>query len=202
MNNSINLPSIFVVDDEPIVRRAVMQSLEELECQVSGFESAIECLETLKTSACNLIITDINMPGMDGVELLEEVKRSYPAIPVLVVTGYGEIPLAVRAVKLGALDFLEKPLCEEILLPMVQEVLRKSYRSRTHELKPLSEAELKVLRLIAQGKSNKEIAFELDRSIRTVENHRHHLMKKLQVQSAGELIRVALELGILSATGS
>jgi FixJ family two-component response regulator len=129
------------------------------------------------------------MPEMDGVSLLENIRRVSPLTPVLLVTGYGSVPLAVKSIQLGASDFVEKPLDETVLLPKVQAILQAKGYSHDTEL---SIAEQRVLELVADGKPNKEIAYLLGRSIRTIENHRHRLMRKLGVASTAELVKVAL----------
>lgn len=184
---------VYVVDDESMVLKAVTQSIAKLGCHAYSFNSAQSCLLAQEEKICQLIVSDINMPGMDGIELLKKVRQNWPETKVLLVTGFGDIPLAVEALKLGAADFVEKPLDEEVLLPKVSALLKEFNEKQAL---PLSEAEIKVLRLVASGKSNKEIAYLIDRSIRTVENHRHRLMKKLKVDSHADLIKIALASGL------
>jgi FixJ family two-component response regulator len=187
------IPSVFIVDDEPLVRKALKQSLESLDAHVVCFPTPQLCLEALKEECCDLVITDVNMPELNGIELLEQVRSIAPLVPVVVVTGFASIPLAVQAVQMGAADFIEKPLDEEVLLPKVRKILAASVQPGNAQLSP---AEEKVLRLIVDGRANKEIAHIVGRSIRTVENHRHRLMKKLRCSSAAELVKVALKRGI------
>ena len=188
--------TIAVVDDEPTVLKAISQSLASLDCSVSTFVTPLACLETIREKPFDVLISDINMPGMDGIALLKELKQIRPLMPVVLITGYGDIPLAVRAVKEGAFDFLEKPLDEQTFIPVIESALNEASASYTYEGENISEAEAKVLRLVAAGKSNKEIAYLLDRSIRTVENHRHRLMKKLKANSTADLVKIALALGM------
>jgi FixJ family two-component response regulator len=133
------------------------------------------------------------MPELSGIELLEKVRSIAPLVPVVVVTGFASIPLAVQAVQMGAADFIEKPLDEEILLPKIRKILESTLQPSDSQLSP---AEEKVLRLIVAGRANKEIAHIVGRSIRTVENHRHRLMKKLKCSSTAELVKVALKRGL------
>ncbi|MCO6431038.1 MAG: response regulator transcription factor [Deltaproteobacteria bacterium] len=186
-------PTVFIVDDEPLVLKAVSRSIAGLACITQTFSSAVACLEAVKQYGCDLIISDINMPEMSGLQLLEAVKSSRPETAIVLVTGYGDIPMAVEAVQLGAADFLEKPLNEETFLPKIQSLLNQlSSRKKL----PLTESETEILRLIASGKSNKEIAFILKRSIRTVENHRHRMMEKLGAGSQAELTKIAIAHGL------
>ncbi len=183
---------VFIVDDEPVVRRALKQSIESLELVVTCFPTAALCLDALKYEACDLLITDYTMPGMDGLQLLDEVRRISPLTAVLLVTGYATVPLAVESMHHGAADFVEKPLDEQVLLPKVQSLLSKNDPHADVELTPM---ETEILRLVTEGKANKEIAYELHRSIRTVENHRHRLMQKLKVHTTAELVRIGLLRG-------
>jgi FixJ family two-component response regulator len=129
------------------------------------------------------------MPGMDGISLLEHIREISPLTSVLLVTGYGSVANAVKSMQLGAADFIEKPLDESVLLPKIRRLLHSHDVGNIEELSP---AEQKILELVAAGKANKEIAYVLNRSVRTVENHRHRLMKKLGVSSTAELVKIAL----------
>jgi two-component system, LuxR family, response regulator FixJ len=137
------------------------------------------------------------MPEMDGIELLKAVKQFIPQLPVLLITGYGEIPLAVKAVKAGALDFVEKPLDEETFLPMVKTALEQSLMARSSGSQSLTKTERKILEFVVDGKVNKEIAQILECSTRTVENHRYRMMHKLGVESTACLVRKALTVGLV-----
>lgn len=191
---------VYFVDDEPGVRKAVSQTLEELEsCHVMCFKDAAGCLNALNHNApCHLLITDVNMPGIDGMTLLEEVQKIRPQLPVLLVTGYGDVPMAVNAIKKGAFDFIEKPLNEATFLPVVEAALEKGHFEDALQEKSLTKTEIKILKQIGAGKSNKEVAFSLKRSVRTIENHRHRLMRKLDVNNAVELVKKAISMGYSS----
>ena len=189
---------VFFVDDEPKVRKVVGRTLEQLGSKVSCFASAADCLEQLRSQTCDLLITDVKMPEMDGIELVCRAKRVVPWLPILVVTGYADIPLAVRAIKVGALDFIEKPLERRSFLATVELMLKQS-SSDDHLLgKAVSKAEKKVLRLLLDGKSNKEIAYILHRSIRTIEDHRLHIMRKLDVDNLVDLVKRAAAMGLVN----
>ncbi|MHC4157530.1 MAG: response regulator transcription factor [Planctomycetota bacterium] len=182
---------IFFVDDTPAVRKSVAKTLKWSGCKVTCFANAADCLEKLMVQSCDLLITDVKMPGMDGIELVRRAKSIAPWLPVLVITGYGDIPMAVRAVKAGAADFIEKPLQRESFLESVRVALRQGVLKDLVRGKALSKKEMTILRLIIQGRSNKDIANILHRSIRTIEDHRHHLMHKLDVDNVVDLIKRA-----------
>lgn len=184
-------PIVFIVDDEPIVRKAIKGSVESLGARVVCFPTAELCLEALQSEHCDLVITDVNMPEFDGVALLNAIRERHALVPVLIMTGYGSVPLAVKAMQLGAVDFIEKPLDEAILLPRVERFIRQTGVGSAAE-EGLSPVEERVLELVADGKANKEIAYILGRSVRTVENHRHRLMKKLGASSTADLVKFVL----------
>jgi FixJ family two-component response regulator len=150
--------------------------------------------------SCDLLITDVRMPGMDGIELVRRAKCIAPWLPILVITGYGDIPMAVRAVKAGAAEFIEKPLQKQSFLEVVQAALKQQDLKNLLKGKPLSKKEMAILRLILQGRSNKEIAQTLHRSIRTIEDHRRHIMRKLDVDNVVDLAKRATVMGLAEIT--
>ena len=184
------------MDDEPSVRKVVRKTLERLGVEVTCFAGAADCLEELGSRACDLLITDVRMPRMDGIALLTEAKRIAPWLPVLVVTGYADVPAAVGAMKIGAADFIEKPLHRDTFSLKVESILRHSSPTDPDTGKSLTRTELKVLRLIIQGKSNNQIAQLLRRSIRTVEDHRYHIMHKLAAHNAIELTERTIQMSL------
>jgi len=184
---------IFFVDDEPQVRKIVQRTIERHGYDVVCFEDGTSCLNELAIGDCDLLITDVNMPKLDGIELLEKVKKMRPLLDVLIVTGYGNIPMAVRAVKNGAYDFIEKPLDRDRLIPAIQDILSSDGSSELRG-KKLTRMEKKILKFIVSGKSNKEIADVLHRSVRTVEDHRNHIMRKFDARNAVELVKIAIDL--------
>jgi len=183
---------IFFVDDEPQVRKIVQRTIERYGYDVICFEDGMSCLDELSVGDCDLLITDVNMPGLDGLELLEKVKKIRPLLDVLIVTGYGDIPMAVRAVKSGAYDFVEKPLDRDRLIPVIQNILSNDGGSELRG-KKLTRMEKKVLKFIVSGKSNKEIADLLYRSVRTIEDHRNHIMHKFDAKNAVELVKISMD---------
>ena len=187
---------IFVVDDDSCILDSVVLFLKKAGFECTCFENADDCLEYLRQQNCSLLITDIRMPDKSGMELLIEVKHIVPWLPVLVMTSYGDIPLAVKAVKKGAVDFIEKPLEWEGFLALVKSIVEQNDLSNLFKGKPLSKTEKNILQLILQSKTNKEIAYILCRSVRTVEVHRSHIMHKLDVDSIVDLVKRATAMDL------
>lgn len=188
---------IFFVDDEPKIRELVGGTLEQAGFKVSCFADAFHCIEKLRSTACDLLITDVKLPEMSGIELLTETKRFFPFLPILVITGYGDVPMAVKAMKAGAADFIEKPLEKHSLISAIEIALEKSPSPDSFLRQRLTNAEIKVLRLILDGKTNKETAYLLHRSVSTVEVHRKHIMSKLDAKNVVDLIKRASEMGLI-----
>lgn len=179
---------VFFVDDEPSIRKQVRRTLEPLDVAVHCFAEAEECLEQIGDGRCDLLITDVKMSGMDGLELLSKVRCIVPSLPVLVITGYGDVPMAVRAFNTGAFDFMEKPLQRANLISKVESAFRRRPGPHVPLGKLLTHTEKQILKHIIEGKSNREIAEIRHRSIRTVEDHRTRIFRKLGVTNVVELI--------------
>lgn len=189
--------SVFVVDDEPRVCEAIRETLEAPGIKVTCFNNGIECIEQLGRHKCDLLITDLKMPQMDGVELLTKARAMAPWLPVLMITGYGDIPTAVNAVKAGVVDFIEKPLVKKSFVRQVKSLLQEGASLNAHVGTPLTRGETRVLKLIVDGKSNKDIANLLHRSVRTVEVHRSRVMEKLGVENIIDLVKRAATMGLI-----
>jgi two-component system response regulator FixJ len=191
---------VYIVDDDPDVRDSLRVLLQASDFDVVAFESAIALLrEPLASNAC--LVTDVRMPHMDGLALQEELVRRKCGLPVIVMTGHGDVPLAVKAMRAGAIDFLEKPFDEDALVTSVKRALEQRSQSLSRsavshaaqeQLSHLTERERQVLDLLVLGKPNKVIAYELDISPRTVEIHRARVMEKMNARSLADLVRVAL----------
>lgn len=192
---------VFVVDDEVRVLEAIEETLGTLGVQVACFVHPAKCLERLRSDKCDLLIADLRMPEMDGIELLGNVKHHSPWVPVLIVTGYGDIPSAVQAIKAGAVDFIEKPLHKDHLLRVVESILQDGDPANKSVGRPLTAIQTRVLKLVVAGKSNREIADILSRSVRTIEVHRAHLMEKLGVKNLLDLVKRASALGLVDFSG-
>jgi two-component system response regulator FixJ len=188
MNN--NGRHIFFVDDELKVRQVVAETLEQLSAGITCFPCASDCLEQLSSQKCDLLITDLRLPEMNGIELLRHARLIAPWIPVFIITGYGDIPTAVEAIKAGANDFVEKPLDKKSFVRKVKSLLPENGNGK-HLGEPLTQTEQRVLRLVLDGKSNKEMANLLNRSSRTIEVHRARVMRKLGAESLVELVKRA-----------
>jgi two-component system response regulator FixJ len=188
---------VFFVDDEPKVCTVVRKTLERAGISVSCCSSARACLAQLENAKSDLLVTDVRMKGMDGIELLVEVKKRFPWLPVLVVTGYGDVPMAVKALRAGAADFIEKPLDRDAFLDTVRGLLRRNSAQTSLFNHYLTKTEMRVLHFVLEGKNNREIAALLHRSPRTVEVHRSHMMQKMGAANVVELLRRAVDVGLL-----
>lgn len=195
---------VIVVDDDDAVRDSLAALLESSGYAVDTFASANEALDRCRLSGGACLVADVRMPGMTGIELQERLRESGISIPVIVVTGHGDIPLAVRAMKAGAVDFIEKPFSDDRILRAVADALAKPAPKFGDEADPaaraavdkLTEREREVLEYLASGYANKEVAKALDISPRTVEIHRSRVIEKLSAPSMSHLVRIALAAGI------
>ncbi len=185
---------VFFVDDDAGIRELISEELEAVGCNVSCFADGAECLEQLPRQNCNLLITDVRMPGMDGLTLLSMAKRVAPWVSVMVITGFGNISMSVRALKLGAVDFVEKPLDRKSFLDKVKTILRQDDFVDTPGCQALTKTEKKILKLILEGKGNKQMAYEVHRDTRTIERHRSDIMHKLGVDNIVELVKKAAHI--------
>ena len=187
---------VFFVDDEAGIRRVVSEELKTLNCNVSCFANAADCLEQLPKKNCNLLITDVKMPGMDGLTLLSRAKRVAPWVSVMLITGYGDIPMCIKALTSGEMDFVEKPLERKAFLHKVKTILGEDDFAGVQAHHVLTKTEKKVLKLILEGMGNKEIAFRLGRALRTVERHRSDIMHKFGVDKIVELVKKAAAINL------
>jgi two-component system, LuxR family, response regulator FixJ len=197
---------VHVIDDDEASRQSLAFLLETAQIQVRTHASAAVFLDLLPDTDASCIITDVRMPGMSGIDLLRRLRELAIEVPVIVITGHGDVPLAVEAMKIGAADFLEKPFDDEVLLASVRSALteldvetkRRTERTEVESrLAALSNREREVLQGLVAGRANKQIAFDLGISPRTVEIYRANLMNKMQAGSLSELVRMALVVGIL-----
>ncbi len=197
---------IYVIDDDEAVRQSIEFLLKTVGISVRGFESAHAFFEVLPEIEHGCVVTDVRMPEITGIELLRRVREVKPDLPVIVITGHGDVPLAVEAMKLGAADFLEKPFDDDLLIASVRSALdqgadaakRSAEIADIHEkLAGLSNRERQVLEGLVAGKPNKVIAFDLGISPRTVEIYRANLMTKMSANSLSDLVRMAMLAGIL-----
>jgi len=193
--------AVHIIDDDQALRESLAFLLRAAQLEVRSFESAKTFLDALPDASLGCVITDIRMPDMNGIDLLRRLKELKVGIPVIVITGHGDVPLAVEAMKIGAVDFFEKPFNDDQLVASVRAALQhqqdqtKRGAERTeieHRISKLSAREKDVLAGLIEGRANKQIAFDLGISPRTVEIYRANLMNKMQADSLSDLVRMAL----------
>jgi two-component system, LuxR family, response regulator FixJ len=199
---------VHVIDDDEALRESLSFLLRSAGIEVKTYSSATTFLASLPDTGLTCVITDVRMPGMSGVELLRRLRELKLEIPVIVITGHGDVPLAVEAMKMGAIDFLEKPFDDEVLLASVRSALKQQdgeSKRRTEraeiesKLASLSNRERDVLEGLVAGQANKQIAYDLGISPRTVEIYRANLMSKMKAGSLSELVRMALIVGLIGS---
>lgn len=197
---------VHVIDDDEAARESLEFLLRSAGIEVSTYESAMQFLQALPQVKAGCVVTDVRMPGIDGLELLRRLRSEGVRVPVIVITGHGEISMAVEAMKIGATDFLEKPFDDDILLAAVRNALSAQERSEHEDaaravllerLASLSVRERQVLEGLVAGSPNKVIAHDLGISPRTVEIYRANVMSKMQADSLSQLVRMALSAGII-----
>jgi len=195
-------PTVFVVDDDRPMRRSLGWLLESVGLVVETFATAEEFLASWTPERPGCLVLDVRMPGLSGLELQAELVRRGVGVPTIVITGHAEVPMAVRALKSGAVDFLEKPFSDQLLLDRVHEALEIDRQARDAEerrsmaerrLADLTAREREVLELVVAGHTSREIAERLRVSPRTVEVHRARVMEKMGATSLAELVRLALD---------
>ncbi|HXJ32568.1 MAG TPA: response regulator [Candidatus Eisenbacteria bacterium] len=194
-------PVVFVVDDDPAMRDSLRWLIESTGVRVETYPDAQTFLDAVRSDMPGCLVLDVRMPGMSGLDLQSELARRGIGLPTIVVTGHAEVPMAVRAVKAGALDFIEKPFSDQLLLDRVRQGIEMDRHERearerrgeaVRRLGLLTQREREVLDLVVAGKPNKEIAVVLRLSPKTVEVHRAHVMEKMQASSVAELVRLAI----------
>lgn len=200
---------IHLIDDDEALRESVAFLLRAADFEVKGFSSAQAFLASLPDSSLSCVITDVRMPDMSGIELIRRLKDLKVDVSVIVITGHGDVALAVEAMKLGATDFFEKPFNDDLLLASVRGALQEqAHHTKRHaeraeieeRLARLSAREKDVLTGLIEGRANKQIAFDLGISPRTVEIYRANLMTKMQADSLSDLVRMALIAEMLGSS--
>jgi two-component system response regulator FixJ len=200
---------IHLIDDDEALRESVAFLLRAADFEVKGFSSAQAFLASPPDASLSCVITDVRMPDMSGIELIRRLKDLKVDIPVIVITGHGDVALAVEAMKLGATDFFEKPFNDDLLLASVRGALQEqAHHTKRHaeraeieqRLARLSAREKDVLTGLIEGRANKRIAFDLGISPRTVEIYRANLMTKMQADSLSDLVRMALIVEMLGSS--
>ncbi|MBE0591733.1 MAG: response regulator transcription factor [Gemmatimonadales bacterium] len=200
---TLHEPLVYVVDDDVAVLDAIRLLLRSVDIRAETYASAADFLAAFDPEQPGCLVLDIRMPGMSGIELQERLRDMSAMIPIVFVTAHGDIPMAVQAVRAGALDFIPKPFRDQDLLDRVQQAIELDVRHREEladrtellrRLASLTSREREVFQLVAEGKANKVIAADLGISQRTVEIHRGRVMEKMQARSLPQLVRIALRI--------
>jgi len=197
-------PTVFVVDDDQPMRNSLKWLIESIGMKVKTYDSADEFLNNYYPGRAGCLLLDVRMPGMSGLDLQVHLARQDSRLPVIIITGHGDVAMAVKAMKAGAVDFIEKPFHDEELLGSIRNALdydeqQRSLQSQRAEiaarLVELTPREHEVMEMVTDGKANKEIATALGVSAKTVEAHRARVMDKMRASSLAELVRMALIAG-------
>ena len=200
--------TVYVVDDDQMVRESLEWLLQSVKLPVKLYEQGQDFLDHYQPGSPGCVVLDVRMPGINGMDLHRMLRERDPDVPVIIVTGHADVPMAIRAMKAGAFDFIEKPYNDQHMLERVQAAIAQhqdlwrereesvGLRQRFDELTPRED---QVMRAVLRGHPNKRIAVDLGISIKTVELHRNHVMSKLGVRTATELVRLAIKAGIETA---
>jgi len=199
-------PTVFIVDDDEAVRDSLQILLETEGYRTEIFESAIAFLDAFQTVRPGCVVADVRMPDMTGLELQAALIERRLDVPIVIMTGHGDVPMAVRALKAGAIDFIEKPFTDDLLLDSIGRALaavdasaqQRDLTAVAARLETLTPREREVLERLVRGQAHKAIAAELSISVQTVDVHRVRLMTKLEVQNLSALVRLALAAGLAS----
>jgi FixJ family two-component response regulator len=198
-------PTVFLVDDEPQLLRALARLLREDGWQTASYESAEAFLAQWDASMPGCLVLDVTMPGLDGLALQRHLAETAPTLPIVFLTAHGDIPMSVRAVKAGAVDFLTKPVAAEVLLAAVRTAVAQDAQARRaladtaalrQRFASLTGREREVLAALAAGKLNKQIAAELGIALQTVKFHRARIMERVQARTVAELMHLAARVGM------
>jgi FixJ family two-component response regulator len=199
------LPTVFVVDDDPSVRKSIARLLRAAGYAVETCASAQELLDGDRLAGHGCLVLDVQLPGMNGLELQEKLEGAGCDLPIVFITGHGDIPSSVKAMKAGAVDFLPKPFQDEDLLRAIRQAIARDGRQRIERAEreaiaarhaTLTPREREVMALVVTGRLNKQIAAELGTAEKTIKVHRHRVMEKMGVASVADLVRAAERLGM------
>jgi FixJ family two-component response regulator len=197
--------TVFIIDDDPLYRRSSERLVRSVGFTVQSFESAHDFLSSRRPNVPSCLILDVRLPGLSGLDLQRELAEAGVHIPIIFVTGHGDIPMSVQAMKAGAVEFLTKPFRDQVLLDAIRHAIGRDQvarrqRARNADLRrryeSLNPREREVFKCLVSGMLNKQIAVEIGTTERTVKFHRGNIMQKMQVKSLAELVRMAQMLGI------
>jgi two-component system response regulator FixJ len=197
-------PTIFVIDDQPSVRDAIGEMLSVFGFPVELFESATSFLDKVKSTRPGCVVADVRMPGMDGIALVGEMVKREIAIPIILISGHADVPMAVAGIKAGADDFIEKPIDDAKLVAAINRAMARVFASQdstrqsddlVQRFERLTPRQVEIFDFVAGGFTSQAIAAKLDLSTRTVESYRAQIMEKMQAESVAVLVRQAIRLG-------
>lgn len=194
-------PTVFVIDDDPAMRKSLTWLIESVNLNVEAYESASAYVEKHDPARPGCILLDVRMPGLSGLDLQQHLREIRSLTPIIVMTGHADVPMAVRALKNGAFDFIEKPFNDQVLLESVQKAIEQDRRIRRESgevadiedrIESLTKRETEVMDYVVDGNPNRRIAEILGLSEKTIEVHRAHVMDKMRAKNAADLIRMVL----------
>lgn len=194
--------TVFVVDDDDAVRESLVFLMKSVGLRAESFASAQAYLDVYNPQRPGCLVLDIRMPGMSGLELQDKLKQMGSILPIIFITGHGDVPMAVKAIKAGAADFVQKPFRDQELIDRIREVLEEDAEVRADKLQrteilrrmgTLTEREREVMEQVVDGKANKVVAIDLNVSQRTVEIHRANVMEKMKARSLAQLVRLVMK---------
>ena len=195
-------PVVFVVDDDEAVRDSLSMLMRSVGLAVRTYSSALEFLDRFDADRTGCLVLDVRMPGMSGIELQEQLVAKQATLPIIFITGHGDVPMAVRALRAGAVDFIQKPFSDQALLDRIHQALAQHARDREEAARKstireriarLTPREKEVMLMVADGKANKVIAIDLGVSERTVEIHRARVMEKMEASTLPDLVKMVVE---------
>jgi FixJ family two-component response regulator len=195
-------PTVFIVDDDDAVRESLVFLMKSIDQKTEAFPNAQAFLDAWNTNRGGCLVLDIRMPGMSGLELQDRLRDLGSILPIIFITGHGDVPMAVKAIKAGAADFVQKPFRDQELIDRIREVLDEDLQARAVKLQrteilrrmeTLTEREREVMEQVIDGKANKVVAIDLNVSQRTVEIHRANVMEKMKARSLAQLVRLVMK---------